>query len=83
LSTIKNYIDYFQNVFLLYQVGRFDYSIKKQKVSSSKIYVNDTSFLKTVSFNFSENTGKRLENFVFLQLRRRYDEPGNPGIPKT
>lgn len=74
LSTIKNYIDYFQNVFLLYQVGRFDYSIKKQKVSSSKIYVSDTSFLKTVSFNFSENTGKRLENLVFLQLRRRYDE---------
>jgi predicted AAA+ superfamily ATPase len=74
LSTIKNYIDYFQNVFLLYQVGKFDYSIKKQKVSSSKIYVSDTSFLKTVSFNFSENTGKRLENLVFLQLRRRYDE---------
>ncbi len=74
LSTIKNYIDYFQNVFLVYQVGRFDYSIKKQKVSSSKIYVGDNSFLKTVSFNFSENTGKRLENLVFLQLKRRYDE---------
>jgi len=74
LSTIKNYIDYFQNVFLVYQVGRFDYSIKKQKVSSSKIYVSDNSFLKTVSFNFSENTGKRLENLVFLQLKRRYDE---------
>ncbi|MCK4937927.1 MAG: ATP-binding protein [Methanosarcinales archaeon] len=74
LSTIKNYVDYFQNVFLVYQVGRFDYSIAKQKVSSSKIYVNDNSFLKTVSFNFSENTGKRLENLVFLQLKRRYDE---------
>lgn len=32
LSTIKNYIDYFENLFLLYQVGKFDYSIKKQKV---------------------------------------------------
>ncbi|MCJ7471501.1 MAG: DUF4143 domain-containing protein [Actinobacteria bacterium] len=59
---------------MLHQVGKFDYSIKKQKVSSSKIYVSDTSFLKTVSFNFSENTGKRLENLVFLQLKRRYDE---------
>jgi len=74
LSTIKNYIDYFQNVFLLYQVGRFDYSIKKQKVSSSKIYAGDTSFLKTVAFNFSENMGQRLENLVFLQLIRRYNE---------
>ncbi|AKB57147.1 ATP-binding protein [Methanosarcina barkeri] len=57
LSTIKNYLDYFQNVFLLYQLPRFDYSLKKQKVSSSKIYTIDNSFLKTVAFNFSENKG--------------------------
>src|SRR5690606_3316906 len=44
LSTIKNYLDYFQNVFLLYQLPRFDYSLKKQKVSSSKIYTIDNSF---------------------------------------
>ena len=73
-STIKNYIDYFQNVFLLYQVPRFDYSIKKQKIASSKIYSGDNSFLKTVSFNFTENKGRRLENLVFLQLiRQGYD----------
>ena len=70
LSTIKNYIDYLQNVFLLYQVRKFDYSIKKQKVASSKIYVSDTSFLKTVAFNFSENKGRRLENLVFTHLKR-------------
>ena len=74
LSTIKNYIDYFQNFFLLYKVGKFDYSIKKQKVSSSRIYSGDTSFLKTVAFNFSENTSKRLENLVFLHLIRRYNK---------
>ena len=68
LSTIKNYRDYFQNVFLLYQLPRFDYSLKKQKVSSSKIYTIDNSFLKTVAFNFSENKGQRLENLVFVEL---------------
>lgn len=68
LSTIKNYIDYLQNVFLLHPVKKFDYSIKKQKVASSKIYVGDNSFLKTIAFNFSENKGKRLENLVFLHL---------------
>ncbi|AKB36621.1 hypothetical protein MSSAC_2031 [Methanosarcina siciliae C2J] len=75
LSTIKNYIDYFRNVFLLYQVPRFDYSLKKQKVSSSKIYTVDNSFLKTVAFNFSENKGQRLENLVFVELLRREKEP--------
>jgi predicted AAA+ superfamily ATPase len=70
LSTIKNYIEYFHNVFLLFQVQRFDYSLKKQKVSPSKIYAIDNSFLKTVAFNFSNNTGSRLENLVFIHLKR-------------
>jgi predicted AAA+ superfamily ATPase len=74
LSTIKNYLGYFQNVFLLYQLSRFDYSLKKQKVSSSKIYTIDNSFLKTVAFNFSENKGQRLENLVFVELLRREKE---------
>ncbi len=74
MSTIKNYIDYFRNVFLLYTLERFDYSIAKQKVSSSKPYAGDTSFLKTVSFNFTENLGKRLENLVFLHLLRNNKE---------
>jgi predicted AAA+ superfamily ATPase len=74
LSTIKNYLDYFQNVFLLYQLPRFDYSLKKQKVSSSKIYTIDNSFLKTVAFNFSENKGQRLENLVFVELLRKEKE---------
>ncbi|MBW6451953.1 MAG: ATP-binding protein [DPANN group archaeon] len=71
LSTIKNYIDYLKNVFLIYSIARFDYSIKKQKVSSSKIYSGDNSFLKTISFNFSLNTDRKLENLVFLELLRK------------
>ncbi len=71
LSMIKNYIEYLKNVFVASTINKFDYSIKKQKVSSSKFYVLDNSFLKTVAFNFSENTGKRLENLVFIELVRR------------
>jgi hypothetical protein len=71
LSTIKNYIEYLQEAYLLYKVGIFDYSIKKQKTASSKIYAGDNSFLKTVSFNFSENEGHSLENLVFLELLRK------------
>jgi len=74
LSTIKSYIDYFKNVFLLFTINKFDYSIKKQKISSSKIYIADNSFFKTISLNFSENLGKRLENLVFLELKRRGKE---------
>ncbi len=71
LSMINNYIEYLKNVFVASTINKFDYSIKKQKVSSSKFYVLDNSFLKTVAFNFSENAGKRLENLVFIELIRR------------
>lgn len=70
LSTIKNHIDHLCDSFVLYNLGRFCYSITKQKVSSSKIYSQDNSFLKTVAFNFSENAGKRLENLVCVELLR-------------
>jgi hypothetical protein len=71
LSMIKNYIEYLKDVFIASTINKFDFSIKKQKVSSSKFYVLDNSFLKTVAFNFSENAGKRLENLVFIELTRR------------
>lgn len=71
LSMINNYIEYLKNVFVASTINKFDYSIKKQKNSSSKFYVLDNSFLKTVAFNFSENAGKRLENLVFIELIRR------------
>ena len=74
LSMINNYIEYLKNVFVAYTINKFDYSIKKQKVSSSKFYVLDNSFLKTVAFNFSENAGKRLEKLVFIDLIRRGNE---------
>jgi len=74
LSMINNYIEYLKNVFVASTINKFDYSIKKQKVSSSKFYVLDNSFLKTVAFNFSENAGKRLENLVFIELVRRGNE---------
>ena len=68
LSMIKKYIEYLKNVFIASTITKFDYSIKKQKVSSSKFYVMDNSFLRTVAFNFTENEGKRLENLVFIEL---------------
>lgn len=71
LSMINNYIGYLKSVFLAVTINKFDYSVKKQKVSSSKFYVLDNSFLKTVAFNFSENFGQRLENLVFINIVRK------------
>ena len=48
--------------------------MKKQHISSAKLYSADLSFLKTIAFSFSENIGWRLENLVLIELKRRNKE---------
>ena len=43
-------------------------------VNKKKIYAVDTGIVNAVSFQFSENKGRLLENAVFLELKRRYKD---------
>ncbi|MCP1715603.1 putative AAA+ superfamily ATPase [Methanocalculus alkaliphilus] len=67
-NTISQYIGYFRDSYLFYTLPAFYFSLKKQAQASKKVYAGDNSFLNTVSFRFSENTGQKLENLVFLHL---------------
>ena len=69
-STVKEYINYFENSFMFFQVNKFDYSLKKQMVNPKKVYVIDNGFASKISFRFSEDRGRLLENLVFLELKR-------------
>jgi uncharacterized protein len=44
---------------------------KKQIYSPKKVYAIDSAFINLVSFKFSRDRGKMLENLVFLELKRR------------
>jgi uncharacterized protein len=68
--TVKEYISYFEQSYLLFTINKFDYSLKKQLANPKKIYVIDTGLANSISFQFSENLGRQLENIVFLQLKR-------------
>jgi len=52
-------------------VDAFSYSVKKQMKSPKKIYAIDSGLAGSVSFRFSDDTGRHLENAVFLELKRR------------
>lgn len=43
-------------------------------MAPKKVYAIDTGLANAVGFSFSPNTGKLLENLVFLALRRRTPE---------
>lgn len=69
-STIKNYLAVFQDVFLIYALPLFDFSIKKQIYNPNKYYVTDIGFYYAVGFSFSPDKGRLLENLVLLDLLR-------------
>ena len=68
--SVKNYIGHLQESYLLHELYKYDYSLKKQIIYNKKIYSIDNGLRNQVSFRFSEDSGKLLENTVFLQLKR-------------
>lgn len=74
VNTIKSYIDYMENSWLVFTLNLYDFSVKRQQIAPKKMYCIDTGLSNTVGFGFSPNTGKLLENLVFLALRRQTKE---------
>lgn len=74
VTTIKNYVDFLEEAYLIFSLSKYDYSIKKQIVNDRKIYGIDMGMIKEVAFSFSKNSGHILENVVFLELKRRRQE---------
>ena len=73
MNTVKNYTEYLENSFLLFFVDRFSYSGGVRKASPKKVYSIDTGLRNVVSFRFSDDIGRAIENLVFLELKRRLD----------
>jgi predicted AAA+ superfamily ATPase len=71
VNTVKNYIHYLESVYLIFTVDKYAFSVGSQTAAQKKVYVIDTGFLETIGFQFSKNSGKYLENIVYLELRRR------------
>lgn len=73
-DTIRDYMEYLLNSYMILSINKFDYSYKKQIANPKKIYAIDTGLANAVSFNISKKIGANLENIVFLELRRRTKE---------
>lgn len=70
-QTILDYISYFEAAYLIDMVPRFAWSAKAQALAPKKLYVVDPGLIATGSVAFTKNEGALLENFVFMELRRR------------
>lgn len=71
-GTIKNYLDYLTKSYLVYPVSRYDIKGRRLLTTNDKYYVVDLG-LRNILLGSTpgSDVGHRLENVVFLELRRR------------
>jgi predicted AAA+ superfamily ATPase len=69
--TLEEYIGYLEDVYLLFGVNHFSYSLKKQITYPRKIYCVDNGLINAVSFKFSDDAGRLLENAVFAAIKAK------------
>lgn len=74
VNTVTKYISYLENAWLFFTINKYAFSVKEQQIAAKKVYGIDTGLLNAVGFSFSENVGKLMENLVFLQLRRNFQD---------
>lgn len=73
-NTVIDYISFFTDSYLFFLLPKFDYSVRKQLVNERKIYGIDTGLSSVNSSSFSDDTGRKFENIVFLYLRQQFRE---------
>jgi len=74
LDTVLDYFSYLTEAFLFEEVYKYDPSLQKQLSNERKVYCLDTGLAASVSFRFSDDKGRMLENLVYCELRRRKQE---------
>lgn len=67
---INSYLSYLKESLLIFELPQFSYSLKKQEKTFKKYYSVDTGLANAVSFQFSQDKGRILENVVFHHLNR-------------
>ncbi len=69
-KSIKEYIKYFEDNFLITLVSKYHHKATEQIKSAKKIYLNDNGFLN-LSMDLKQNLGIKLENLVFNTLHEQ------------
>lgn len=73
-STMLEYFSYLENAYVVQFISKFSYSIKTQIRNPKKVYAIDIAFSTQNSIRFTDDWGRKMENLVFLHLRRKYKD---------
>jgi predicted AAA+ superfamily ATPase len=73
-STMLDYFSFLENSYIVQFLPQFSYSVKSQIRNPKKVYTIDIGLFTENSIVFSDELGRRLENVVFIHLRRKYKQ---------
>jgi uncharacterized protein len=71
VASVRDYVGFLEEAYLVFEIFRYDFSLKKQYVNEKKLYCIDTGMRNAVAFRFSDDKGRILENLVLIELLRR------------
>ena len=71
LDSIERFSHYFSIAGLFFFIPKFSYSSKEQILNPKKVYAIDTGIRNVISFRFSRDLGRLIENIVLVELKRR------------
>jgi predicted AAA+ superfamily ATPase len=71
VAQTSRYLEHLQDAYVMFAVPKFSTSFKKRVVTPNKYYAVDNGLRRVNSPQTTSDVGHRLENAVFLSLRRR------------
>jgi predicted AAA+ superfamily ATPase len=71
VHTVKKFCRYLSEPYLFFYLPRFNSKLKLMQKSPQKIYTIDNGFVFARSFELSKNSGRLLENMIFVELLRQ------------
>ena len=73
-QSVGAYLAWMEDAYFLFSVRLYDASLSRSLANPRKIYCVDHALVRSVSSGILANSGRLLENMVFVELRRRSDE---------
>ncbi len=70
-NALYEYLEACQNIYLAFIITKHSHKLASRELGERKIYAIDNGLLNAVSFKFSEDKGKAMEQVVFIELKRR------------
>jgi len=74
-NSLYEFLQAAESVYLLLIAKKYSESILKQEMAEKKVYAIDNGLLNAVTFRFSKDLGRLLENLLFLELYKKGHRP--------